>query len=130
MKYLSLRIINRWRVYHSCICIKEKNVEKIVLTTICLHNFLMMREDRENKRKIYCPTTYIDYENDDGSVIPGMWRDAMDSNFDDIGRLGWNSATRKAVAQRDALADWMITEEGQIPWQSQMIAHRVNIFPL
>lgn len=48
---------------------KEKNVEKIVLPTICLHNFLMMREDREVERKIYCPTTYIDDENDDGSVL-------------------------------------------------------------
>lgn len=29
----------------------------------------MMREDREVERKIYCPTTYIDDENDDGSVL-------------------------------------------------------------
>lgn len=111
---------------------KEKNVEKIVLATICLHNFLMMREDREAERRTYCPTTYIDYENDDGSVIPGMWRDAIstDSSFHNIGRLGCNSATRTAVVQRDALANWMITEEGQVPWQSRMILHHVNFPPL
>ncbi|GAB1861623.1 Nuclease harbi1-like protein [Camponotus japonicus] len=60
---------SRWRVFHSCIYMKEKNVEKIVLPTICLHNFLMMPEDREVERKIYCLTTYIDDENDDGSVL-------------------------------------------------------------
>lgn len=84
---------------------KLTNAEKIVLATVCLHNFLMRREDREDERRIYCPTTYVDYEDNNGSVIPGMWRDAVvtDSNMQDIGRLGCNSATRRAVAQRDTL---------------------------
>lgn len=43
---------------------KEENVGKIVLAAVCLHNFLMMREDREVERRHYC-TTYIDYENCD-----------------------------------------------------------------
>jgi len=61
-----------------------------------------------------------------------MWRNAAstDSSLNDIGRLGCSNATRKAVAEREALADWMIGE-GQIPWQSQinLYAHHVN-FPL
>lgn len=58
-----------------------------------------------------------------------MWRNAAstDSSLNDIGRLGCSNATRKAVAEREALADWMIGE-GQIPWQSQINLY-VN-FPL
>ncbi|KYQ50687.1 hypothetical protein ALC60_10230 [Trachymyrmex zeteki] len=123
---LTSRFINRWRVLCSCICMKPENVEKIVLATLCLHNFLIMREDCENERKIYCPTSYVDYEDHDGSVIPGMWRnETTNSNFHNIGCLGCNSATRNAVTQRNALADWMISEEGQVSWQTQMI-HRAN----
>lgn len=59
-------------MFHLCICTKEKNIEKIVLATTCLHNFLMMREDREVERRTYCPTTYVDNDNDNGSVTPGM----------------------------------------------------------
>lgn len=129
---LPLRMIYRWRVFHSCIGMKEKNVEKIVLATICLHNFLMMREDREAERRTYCPITYTDYEDQNGLVTPGMWRENSTDCFHNIGRLGCNSAARKAVAQRNALADWMISEEGQVPWQSQM-SHcdfYINFFPL
>jgi len=112
-------VINRWRVLHTCICMKEDNIEKIVLATICLHNFLMMREDREAERRIYCPTTYIDNENPyDGSVIPGIWRDEQTcSSLHDIGRLSCNNATRRAIIQRNALAEWFTTDAGQISWQ-------------
>lgn len=125
---------SRWRVFHSCICMKEKNIEKVVLATICLHNFLMMREEREAERRTNCPITYIDYENQhNGLVTPGMWREINSTDsFHDIGRLGCNSAARKAVAQRNALADWMISEEGQVPWQSRLSLCNsyVDFFPL
>lgn len=92
---------------------KEKNVEKIVLATICLHNFMVMREDREAERRMYCPTTYIDNENDsNGIMTPGTWRDAdsICSNLYDFGRLGSNNATRTAITQRTTLAEWMLTD--------------------
>lgn len=86
---------------------ERKNVEKIVLVTICLHNFLMMREEHDVERRTYCSITYINYKNqDNGLVTPGLWREINSTdNFHDIGRLGCNSATRKAVAQRNSLAD-------------------------
>lgn len=84
-----MNVINRWRVLHTSICMKDENVEKIVLAVVCLHNLLMMREDRETERRLYCTTTYIDNENPtNGLVVPGMWRDAVPQcpNLENTGR--------------------------------------------
>ncbi|XP_011865182.1 PREDICTED: uncharacterized protein LOC105560570, partial [Vollenhovia emeryi] len=108
---------SRWRVLHTCIRMKVESVEKIVLATTCLHNFMMMREDREDERKLYCPTTYIDNENgSNGIVTQGIWRDTAPClKLNNIGRFGSNNATRTAITQRTTLAEWMLTDEGQVP---------------
>lgn len=112
---------------------KPENVEKIVLATICLHNFMLMREEREAERRIYCPSTYVDNENDlNGTVIPGIWWDAAPTytNLWDLGRLGSNNATRMAIIQRNTLAEWMFTNEGQVPWQFEIIRRGYDVhFP-
>lgn len=111
---------------------KVENIEKIVLAAICLHNFMMMREDREAERRMYCPTTYIDNENNSNGIVTlGTWRDAAAcSNLCDFGRLGSNNATRTAITQRTTLAEWMLTDEGQVPWQFQIILHDHDVhFP-
>jgi len=109
---------------------KVENIEKIVLATISLHNFMMMREDREAERRMYCPTTYIDNENDCGIVRSGTWRDeAPCSSLGDLGRLGSNNATKTAIEHRKTLAEWMLCE-GQVPWQFEMIHRYWNVhFP-
>lgn len=83
---------------------------------------MMMREDREDERRKYCPTTYIDHEDSNGIVTPGTWRDALPCpNLCNFGRLGSNNATTMAISQRTTLAKWMLNE-GQVPWQFQIVS--------
>ena len=59
----------RWRIYNTFIQAKLENVEKIVLDTIVLHNYL-----REIDNTSDCLNGFIDCERSTGEIIPGHWR--------------------------------------------------------
>lgn len=65
----------RWRIYQRPITLDVEAVDKIVISTICLHNFLKARDDEEpSEGRVYCPPGFIDSELRDGQVIHGRWR--------------------------------------------------------
>lgn len=62
-------LANRWRVLHTTIHACPKNVEKIVLATVVLHNFLMLQNDRN-----YFTLEVADHSVDN-QEIHGRWRE-------------------------------------------------------
>ena len=62
-------LLARWRIYNTPIQAKPENVEKIVLATIALHNYL-----RQTDNTSYCPNGFIDCERSTSEIIPGHWR--------------------------------------------------------
>jgi len=60
-------LVSRWRVLRKPIALNPKSVDKIVLTTICLHNFLKTVNDlNPTNERSYCPPNFIDTEQEDG----------------------------------------------------------------
>jgi len=59
-------LVSRWRILRKPIALNPKSVDKIVLTTICLHNFLKTVNDlNPANERIYCPPNFIDTEQED-----------------------------------------------------------------
>ncbi|VEN55083.1 unnamed protein product [Callosobruchus maculatus] len=60
-----------FRVLRKPILLEPEKARYIVMTTVCLHNFL-----RRNKqsRNIYTPSGTFDEEDGDGNLVPGNWR--------------------------------------------------------
>nr|CAI5844914.1 unnamed protein product [Callosobruchus analis] len=60
-----------FRVLRKPILLKPEKARYIVMTTVCLHNFL-----RRNKqsRNVYTPSGTFDEEDGDGNLVPGNWR--------------------------------------------------------
>jgi len=95
-----------------------ENVELVVLATVCLHNFIIKREEHIAGFKKYCPPTYADEVDEHGKVRPGEWRRTENlTNFQDIGRMGANRATVDAINQRDFIAEYFLSEQGFVEWQ-------------
>nr|CAI5829731.1 unnamed protein product [Callosobruchus analis] len=60
-----------FRVLRKPILLEPEKARYIVMTTVCLHNFL-----RRNKqsRNVYTPSGTFDEEDGDGNLVPGNWR--------------------------------------------------------
>jgi len=65
----------KWRVLRTTLALYPNNVEAIISATICLHNFIMKKEEHIIGFQSYCPPGYVDYYNENGDVVPGSWRD-------------------------------------------------------
>ncbi|XP_029162074.1 protein ALP1-like [Nylanderia fulva] len=112
----------RWRIYRKPINMHPKYIDKIVMATICLHNYIKFEEDlMQTENKIYCPPNFIDSEDATGNVIPGEWRRYTQNVFKDIPPTSTHNATAVAYRQRDTLADYFLTPQGEVPWQYQYI---------
>lgn len=49
--------------------------DKIILSTVCLHNFLKSCEEQQPAtNRIYCRPNFVDNENN-GNIIYGTWRE-------------------------------------------------------
>lgn len=54
--------------------------------------------------------------------MEGQWRNEVHNNqLQDIGRVGSNYAPREVVALRIKLMNYLMTEEGEVPWQYEMV---------
>ncbi|XP_037817429.1 protein ALP1-like [Lucilia sericata] len=63
---------NRWRILHKVIHASPKNVDKIVLATVSLHNYLMA-----DKNSGYFVDNFVDHE-ENGIFTPGTWRNSSE----------------------------------------------------
>jgi len=121
-------LVSRWRVYKREIIAKEENVELIVKATVCLHNFLMHRELAEPaSSRVYCPSNFVDSEDDAGFVNPGDWRTLV-RNEDCISNLnlGSNNYSQSAARVRMEFERFFTSAAGRVSWQEERIRRGQN----
>ncbi|KAJ8942352.1 hypothetical protein NQ314_007010 [Rhamnusium bicolor] len=108
----------RWRVYRKPLIASLETAEAVVMSTICLHNFLMRKESNTSEdRRHYCNFSYVDHEDANGSFIEGQWRaEGQYNNLEDVRRLSTNTYTRMACSIRDSLAAYFMFE-GAVDFQ-------------
>lgn len=59
----------RFRVLHTMMCLDPRKARNVVLACCTLHNMLLSKSSQS-----YCPVGSIDYEDENGKVIPVSWR--------------------------------------------------------
>ncbi|XP_069963627.1 putative nuclease HARBI1 [Bactrocera oleae] len=93
-------LANRWRILHSNIHAAPKNIDKIVLATVVLHNYLML--DRSSG---YFTEELVDHS-ENGAFVPGIWRQTT-SQSPTFRISQANRSTAEAFASRDELAEYL-----------------------
>lgn len=93
-------------------------VDNIIMTCICLHNFLKIENDllpSQNRR--YCPINFVDVESENGEIRNGEWRNETSEERTNLRPTCAHRATREAYNQRNSLANYFLILAGEIPWQ-------------
>lgn len=120
-------LVARWQVFRKPIMFYPATAEKVTMAAVCLHNFLKTRnDDRPVTQQVYCPPTFIDMEQPNGDIVYGEWR-LYENALRDIA-AGPNRATVAAYRQRDILSSYLLTPEGQVPWQMNHIQRGRNMY--
>lgn len=120
-------LVSRWRILRKSIAVHPKYVDKIILATVFLHNFLKTINDlTAEEDRIYCPPNFIDTEQEDGSIIHGAWRNEYSTEMSRIRSTTAHRSTTAAYKQRDEIADYLLTPEGEVPWQNEYINRGLN----
>jgi len=117
-------LVSRWRLFQRCICLDPKYTDVIIMAAINLHNFLMT-ENNQNANNSYCPINYIDNENSTGHVIEGEWRLNI-RNVNNLRPTNVHRVVRDAYNQRDTLAEYLSSPQGEVPWQIEYIHRGYN----
>lgn len=91
----------RWRILLTTINVNAENVDKIVKACVCLHNFV----------KIKCNTPYMR----DGSS------EEVECLLKSVGKVSSNNATRYSYDQREQFANYFLSVEGSLPWQTNVL---------
>ncbi|XP_068213359.1 uncharacterized protein [Palaemon carinicauda] len=104
-----------FRVLRKPLILQENKAALIVMAVAHLHNFLRRNKEAVN---IYTPLGTLDYEDEEGNVIPGTWR-AEQHNLTSLITLRHvprrSSTTAKDV--REELSDYFMNE-GSVSWQN------------
>lgn len=106
-------LANRWRVLHTPLGVTPDNARKIVNACLCLHNLFRKRYPNMAQGE-------VDYEDDQGNVVPGQWRRGLELT-DGRNEVG-NRLTKEAKAQRHYLADYYNSDFGALPWQDKVVS--------
>jgi len=111
----------RWRVYRRPICLDLKDVDQIIISTVCLHNFLKTEDEKyTTENRVYCPSYFVDSELENGHIIEGTWRNEQ-MQLQQLQPTTAHRASRNAMKQRDILADYFVSRAGEILWQYDYI---------
>lgn len=105
-------LANRFRVFHTSICLTPDRAEAVVMASCILHNILRGRNPPRQEADQEDPDTH--------QLIPGGWRQDPPVG----GQLpcgARNTATRLAKEQRNYLKDYFNSPEGSVPWQDGSI---------
>lgn len=113
-------LVSRWRILHKPLAQKLSTVEKIVQAVTCLHNYIITTNTINNQ---YLYDGMVDQEDVNGEIIPGNWRNVVGENgfINPLGRIGANIGTAAAIRQRETLARYFVSEEGNLPQQWERI---------
>jgi len=119
-------LVSRWRIFRKPICLLPETADKIIMATICLHNFLKTINDSASvQNRIYCPPNFVDTEHLNG-IIPGAWRNENTTGIKNIRPSTSHRSTTEAYKQRDTIADYLSSSVGEVPWQYMYINRGCN----
>ena len=82
---------------------------------MALHNYLRLTTNAK-----YVPVGFVDSEDSKWNLIPGDWRKDSNNNDGAFGNLATYRGSRSkptALDIRDALKDYVNSEEGSVFWQ-------------
>ena len=109
-------LVSRWRIFRQPIEASPEKFEKFTLAAIALHNY-----SRQTDTAAYTPSGFIDLEDSSGKIKEGSWRGVFQhEGAHDVNATPkiHNSRTKNSVLTiRDHVAKYLVTEEGQVPWQ-------------
>lgn len=104
-------LAHRWRIFLTTIKLSPDKVTDIIFAACCLHNFMI-------GKNIGNYSGVADVENEDHTVIRGMWR--TDTSLNGLQPGSNRNAPRNAKGQREVLTDYF-NNQGSVPWQDNMI---------
>ena len=117
-------MVARWRILLKPIKASVKNAEKYVLAYMALHNYL-----RQTNTAAYCPTCFLDLAS--GNIRPGEWCSSIECDinngcFQRVNVIRGRRNKLEPVAMRHALANYLGSEEGSLPWQLDYVRRTSN----
>ena len=100
----------RFRVLHTVMCLDPRKARNVVLACCTLHNMLLSKSSQS-----YCPSGSIDYEDENGKVIPGSSRRDIGNtgNFISLPKCK-ERHPKNADDMRDILCDY-VNGPGAVP---------------
>ena len=107
---------NRFRLFGTTSTLNPSKIEHVVLASLALHNML-----RTKSSESYTPTGFIDFEIENGNVIPGSWRE--DGMLNNIKPIKCQTPHRPNLTAEKIREKFMIhfNGPGQIPWQWKVL---------
>nr|CAI5839359.1 unnamed protein product [Callosobruchus analis] len=108
-------LASRFRIYHTAINVQPENIEKIVMATCVLHNFLI-----EHTPSSYAPRDCFNQENTENGTIITSGYDTTDSNMENLRRRHQGNIMSDAKNVRIEFSNYFVNE-GKVPWQDYFI---------
>ena len=106
-------LANRFKFFLSTISLSPENIEKIILASCVLNNYL-----RSNLISRYMPPGSVDNENEDGSIRSGDWR--VHEALLPLNQQGSNTYSKDAKEIRNSFCRYF-NNEGHVSWQDKMV---------
>ena len=99
-------LVARWRVFQKLIESKPERVEKNILETTALHNYL-----RQADSVCYTPNNFLKREDNSGDIVVGQWRSILDGHsLQNVRPIRNQQCTRTTTETREALANYLATD--------------------
>lgn len=112
-------MVARFRIYERPIAVHLLKIDKIIMTTCSLHNWL-----RLTSNETYTGPDAFDRENFEmGTIDPGSWRTRIREyrGIEDVGApISSNNYTKSAADLRNTFANYFVSR-GAVSWQTKMI---------
>ena len=105
-------LVSRWRILQKPIEGTPERIEKIVLATIALHNYL-----NQTGNAHYTPAGFIDSQDSTGEIIAGQWRKNLTNNLQEIGPVRNSRYQGNSLEVRETFAEYLISKNGFVSWQ-------------
>ena len=105
-------LVSRWRILQKPIEGTPERIEKIVLATVALHNYL-----NQTGNAHYTPAGFIDSQDSTGEIIAGQWRKNVTNNLQEIGPVRNSRYQGNSLEVRETFAEYLISKNGFVSWQ-------------
>lgn len=99
----------RFRIFRKEITMRAEGAEKLVLASVVLHNYL-----RRACGASYLPMQSIDHENEDHSLVQGLWR--QEPPLPSLTPTQNRNHPKYAGSVRNRLADYFLQKDGEVSW--------------